>query len=107
MINSAKNYKTVIIAVVILAVVGVAAYFESGLFIRPNLTKAQAADIAIKFIDQSIDENATASLIEATDEGQVYGLHIEIEGTEYQSYITKDGKFLFPNGFNLKTEPGN
>ena len=106
-IDKIKNSKGLIAAAafIILAAVGVLFYFQSGLFFQKDLTREQAAVKALNFIDQSIDEGLTANLIEATDEGQVYGLHLEIGGTEYQSYITKDGKFLFPNGFTLNTPP--
>lgn len=107
-IENLKKSKNILIALpiglIIIAAVGTLFYFQSGLFIRPNLTQEKAAEIALDFINQSIEDNVTASLIEATDEGQVYGLHIDISGTEYQSYITKDGKFLFPNGFILSAE---
>lgn len=106
-ISSIKNFKNIFIALAILAVGGALFYFQSGLFVPKNLTKEQATAKAIEFINQKIDQNVTASLIEATDEGQVYGIHLKIGDTEYKSYITKDGKFLFPNGFILETKEEN
>ena len=68
------------------------------------LTPQEAGEIAITFINQAIEEDATASLIDVSEESNVYKIHIKINETEYDSYITKDGKFLFPSAFNLEDQ---
>lgn len=65
------------------------------------LSSEQAAEKALAFINQNIEEGATASLIEITENGSVYQISLKINEAQYESYITKDGKFLFPSGINL------
>lgn len=62
----------------------------------------EAGDKTIAFINDNIEEGATASLVSITENGLVYQISLEINGTPYESYITKDGKFLFPSGIVLK-----
>ena len=89
----------------------VAGALIAGAFIYINqggggaLSPQAAAEKAMAFINQSIqEENVTASLIDVFDEGEVYRIHLKIAETEYDSYITKDGKFLFASGFNLENQ---
>lgn len=96
-----------LIAVAILA----AGVLITGVFVYINqggggtLSPQTAAEKAIAFINQSIqEENVTASLIDVVEKSGVYKIHLKIAETEYDSYITKDGKFLFASGFNLTAE---
>jgi hypothetical protein len=41
-------------------------------------------------------------LISVSEEGSIYKIHIKVGDGEYDSYVTKDGKFLFPYGYNLQ-----
>jgi len=67
------------------------------------LSAQAVAEKAMAFINQSIQEqNVTASLMNIDEESGVYRIHLKIAETEYDSYITKDGKFLFASGFNLE-----
>lgn len=68
------------------------------------LSSQEAAEKAIAFINQSIEENVTASLLDVTEEAGLYRIHLKVAETEYNSYITKDGKLLFPNAFNLEEQ---
>lgn len=88
-------------AVIVAAILIIGAY---GYINRENLNSLsaqKAADKAIAFINENIQEGTTASLMSITDEGRVYKIHLKIVETEYDSYITKDGKFLFPTGISL------
>ena len=96
-----KNTKLIIIGAAVLAAAGLL-YIHADVITNRDLNKEEAAEIALDFINKSIQDDVTASLIEMVDEGQVYGIHLDISGNEYYSYMTKDGKFLFGNGFNLK-----
>ena len=93
-----------------IAIIAVGA-LVAGAFIYINqegqgaLSSQAAAEKAMAFINQSIqEENVTASLIDVVEESGVYKIHLKIEETEYDSYITKDGKFLFASGFNLENQ---
>lgn len=100
MTNLNKNY-IVAGALVLAFIVGAYLYFNQG----KTLSAQAAAEKAIAFINQSIqDQGVTASLIEVVDEGEVFRIHLKIAETEYDSYLTKSGKFLFPSGFNLESQ---
>ena len=87
-------------AVIAVAVIIAGVYYFNNE--KGDLSSQDAAERAISFINQTLEENVTASLVEVVDEGDVYRVHLKIEETEYHSYITKDGKLLFPNGFSLE-----
>jgi len=70
-----------------------------------NLSADQVADKAINYLNDSIlPTGTTASLIDIVEEGEVYKIRIEVNGTEYQSYVSKDGKYLFPDAYALDVE---
>lgn len=74
---------------------------------QKNLSMDEASKIAIDFINKAVQEqdpNITASILDTTEENGVYKLHLKIEGNEYDSFITKDGKYLFSTAFNLEDE---
>lgn len=70
------------------------------------LSSEQAGKAAMDFINKNIEGGFTASLVDISEGGNVYKIRLKIAETDYESYITKDGKFLFPTGVNLadKTE---
>ncbi|MDP3990978.1 MAG: hypothetical protein Q8P63_01650 [Candidatus Nealsonbacteria bacterium] len=72
-----------------------------------NLSSQEAGETTINFINQSIGDTATASLIDIIDQGVVYKIHLKIAEQEYESYITKDAKFIFPTGIDLQAQPAN
>lgn len=57
------------------------------------------------FINKAIaEQNVTASLMSVAEESGVYKLHLKIADKEYDSFISKDGKYLFSTAFNLEEE---
>ena len=73
-----------------------------------KLSPQIAGERTINFVNQHIEEGMTASLVSVSDEGVVYRIHLKIQGGEtageYDSYMTKNGKFLFPSGYNLEEQ---
>jgi len=100
-INISKNLIPGAIILAAILSIGVYGYVNRQNF--NNLSLQEASDKAIAFVNDNIDEGLTASLLEATDQGQVYKIHLKIAEVEYDSYITKDGKFLFPTGIVLES----
>lgn len=99
------NKKFIPVAVIAVGVLAAATFFYINQRGGNALSSQAAAEKAMAFINQSIQEqNVTASLIDVFDEGEVYRIHLKIAETEYDSYITKDGKFLFASGFNLENQ---
>jgi len=73
------------------------------LFQETLLPPQKAAQKAVDYINQNIlQEGVTASLIDATEENGVYKINFKIENQEFVSYVTKDGKLLFPEAINLE-----
>lgn len=69
------------------------------------ISMEEAGEKSIAFINATLeDQGVIASLIDVYDEGEVYRIHLKIEETEYDSYLTKSGKFLFPSGYLLEDQ---
>jgi len=103
-----KNLKKFIIpAVVVIVALAVAGglYSISG---AKSISKDKAGKIALKYINEEILQGqGTASLVNVFAESGVYKVQLKIESQEYSSYITKDGKILFPQGYELAPEENN
>jgi glutaredoxin len=71
-----------------------------------NQKAEEIAQQAVEYINQNFlamsEEGAT--LVSVGEESGVYKFTILIEGQEYDSYITKDGKILFPDGVSMAIE---
>ena len=73
--------------------------------ILDGLSADEAADKAISFINSNVlREGQTASLGDIESESQLYKMMITIDGQEFASYVTKDGKLLFPNAIDMEQE---
>ncbi|MHA1743104.1 MAG: DsbA family protein [Candidatus Heimdallarchaeota archaeon] len=86
------------IATLILAIALVSLYLrgcpKTGMSV---LTQNQAAEKAVKFINENmLQEGTTAKLTSVNEENGVYHIKLDINGRTYDSYVTKDGKLLFP-----------
>ena len=92
-----------LIAIFILGVIAGAVGFYSFQNIK-NASSDEAGKIAIDFINNAVKENnVTASLSSINEESGVYKFHLTIADSEYDSFITKDGRYLFSTAFDLKT----
>jgi len=71
------------------------------------LSPQAAAGKAIDFINKNLLTGGTsASLVSVTEENGLYKILLKIGDKEYPSYVSKDGKLLFPNeGVNLEEKP--
>jgi len=70
------------------------------------LSSQEAADKAINYINKNIlAGQATATLKEVTEEGDLYKVKFNIGEREFDSYATKDGKLFFPEAIDLNSNP--
>ncbi len=70
-----------------------------------TMSPEDAAEKAINFITNvALQGQANVFLLDVTEESGLYKIHIEIDNQEYNSYVTKDGKLLFPQGTELPEE---
>jgi len=76
---------------------------QKGDFSSGAISAEKAGEKTINFINNNLlPEGMTASLLSIADESGIYKIKIEIDGQEFPSYVTKDGKLLFPDeGINL------
>ncbi len=56
---------------------------------------------ALDFISENMLDGAEAVLVSVSEESGVYKFKMKINEEEFDSYLTKDGKILFPSGINL------
>ena len=102
-----KNLIPISIIIAGLLIAGAFIYINQGKEItsEKGLSSQEIAEKAINYINQNmLQEDTTASLLSVGEENGVYKIHLKIGEEEYDSYATKDGKFLFPEGYNLETE---
>lgn len=68
-----------------------------------NMSASKAAELSLNYINNDIlMGSATATLAgEATEENGVYKFQIELNGQQFYSYVTKNGKMLFPEGIEM------
>ena len=73
-----------------------------GLLAR-ELTPQQVAEKTINYLNKNLSvQGLAASLVDISDAGSVYKIRLKIEETEYQFFVSKDGEFLFPEGYNME-----
>ena len=60
-----------------------------------------AVQKAIDFISENMLDGAEAVLVSVSEESGVYSFKMKVGDQEYDSYLTKDGKILFPSGMSL------
>ncbi len=96
-----KKIIAVLIFVAGLAIGGSGFYFFQT---EKGLSSEEASKIAMDFINKNIQQGVTASLIDVSGSGSVYKIRLKIAETEYESYLTKDGKLLFPSGISLEEQ---
>lgn len=71
---------------------------------EPNvISKEKAGELALAYINENLlPEGMTANLEGEVAEEGLYKLKLKIGNEEFFSYITSDGKVLFPQGINLE-----
>ncbi len=104
-----KNYKIFIPLSIIIAGLCVAGAFiyvnRSGPFLLTE-DMAGTGQKAINYINENLlPPDITASLVDISDSGSVYKIRLSIEGNEFDSYVSKDGEFLFPDGYEMSRPP--
>ncbi len=94
------------IGLLILVILLVISIFSDGFkkipsFGSENFSSQEAGEKALNYINHNLLQGATADLIAIEEERDLYKIKLKIGDQDFDSYITKDGKFLFPQGINL------
>ncbi|MEI6627429.1 MAG: hypothetical protein WCL61_02435, partial [bacterium] len=89
-----------VILVLVLIVVGAMSMFGGS----KKLSLAKAQEVASKYIDETLLQGqikAKLSDFKAFN-SDLFVFKVEVQGQTYDSYITKDGKWLFPQAYEIK-----
>lgn len=106
----AKNPLILSVVAVVFVVAAVFIYlFQKGeLNFGRTLSSEKVGEIVIDYINKNADLGGkSASLVETVEESGVYRVTVGIGDQEYTSYVSKDGKLLFPEAYSLETEEGS
>ena len=104
-----KNLIPIAIIIAGLLIAGAVVYINQGKGEKSEeqiITPQQAAEKVINYINQNmLQEDITASLINVVEENGVYKFRFKIEESEYDSYVTQNGKLLFIESIDLEEVP--
>lgn len=112
MVKLSKNLTFLAVMAVVALITATVIDSNLGLLSRKSqekiLTSQEASEKALKFINENLlEKGMTASLVGVSEESGLYKIKLKIGEEEYDSYVTTDGKFLFPQPpIELKTETG-
>jgi len=96
------NKKLIILATAVVAlVVGGIIYYKKGVGPSRVVPPQEVGERVINYINENIP-GAKASLIDIVSEKGLYKIVLQIEEQEFTSYVTKDGKLLFPQAIDLE-----
>ncbi len=106
-----KNTILVIVAIIAVIITGVLIFSKSYKgFSLPNIFGVSANELGKKAVDYINDNQLSqtpASLVSASEVSGLIKVKIKIGEQEFDSYVSKDGKLLFPQAFEMtpvKTE---
>lgn len=98
-----KNLYKLILLLILVAGLSIAGTYFYLNFQKNLSSPRQAAQKAIDYINQNLLSGQTAFLINAVEENGLYKFRLKVGENEFISYITKDGKILFPQeGIDLE-----
>jgi len=93
---------------IVAAIIGGASFFylkKGGENEKGIISAQEAAQKAIDYINKNFIQGDTkASLIDVEEEDGVYKFQIKIGEQTFESYVTKNGKLLFPQAIDLDRE---
>lgn len=98
-----RLYRQTIIASIVCIIIGfVAASFVFSISKTTFITADQASERAENFINNLLQGQASAKITNVTEAGGLYRFEIVVDGRKFDSFMSKDGRFLFPNVYDLE-----
>ena len=95
-------WKSLTVIFGILLVISLIFNFRGG-GVSSSMGKDTAVTKAIGFVNTNLlQPGTTASVGASEDLGSIYKMEMSIGAQKYTSYVTKDGKYLFPSGIELE-----
>jgi hypothetical protein len=100
------NKQTVlpVVLLVVFAIIAGGAYYLKAhpLNFTKNLKPTEAAQKAVDYANKNLLQGGSkASFESAVEQDGVYAFKLKVDGQEYTSYVTKDGKMMFVSGIPL------
>lgn len=106
--NMNRNTILVSIAIIAIVITGGLIYANSNpSFAIPNIfgmSDSQIGKKAIDYINNNQLASTPASIVSISEESGLVKIKIKIGTNEFDSYATKDGKFLFPQVFDMSAK---
>ena len=97
-IKLSKNYILLAIAILGIAVTVILVLSES------MVSSDSVVKKSIEYLNKNLlQQGQTATLVSYSKESGVIKIKIDVSGKSYDSYVTKDGKIIFPQGFLTDT----
>ncbi|MBL7054338.1 hypothetical protein ISS05_01105, partial [Candidatus Woesearchaeota archaeon] len=92
----------------ILGVLLILSVFTSGFGVNKNkggLSADEASSKAIEFINNYVISDGQKAIFDGVEEdNQLYKVKISLQGQKFDSYVTKDGRLLFPSAIDMNQE---
>ncbi len=109
MLQLSKNTILIGIAALAILVTGVLIYANQNpgqfSFLGFGLSNDALAKKGIDYLNKNVlSSDSPASLVTVSEESGLVKIKLKIGSSEYDSYITKDGKLLFPQAFIMEAE---
>ena len=97
-----EQIKSIVIGALSLVVLGLL-YINYGAS-PGTITSQQAGESALAYINSNLlGGAATAEIVgDIVDEGGVYKMELKVQDQQFPTYMTKDGKILFPQGIDME-----
>ncbi|MFO7807494.1 MAG: hypothetical protein R6V40_03700 [Candidatus Moraniibacteriota bacterium] len=78
-------------------------YLENGTLAQTDLAMPQAKEKAEEFIKGNLVQEGTDVKVKGiAEENDLYKVTVEVQGQEFDSYLTKDGKSFFPQAMKIE-----
>lgn len=96
-------WKITIVALLALLIISI---FSGGFkdFFTTSVKSQKAAEQSIDYINANLLQGDKAVLKGVSEISSIYKIELEVGGQRFESYMTKDGKFLFPSGIDMTEE---
>lgn len=96
------GWKVAVIALFALLLISI---FTSGFKDFKNLSAEKASGQAIDYINVNLLQGQQEAVLkDVEDLGSLYKINLEVGNLKFESYVTKDGKLLFPQGVDMTEE---
>lgn len=104
--NTMGTWRFIAVTVAVLLVISIFTnglrFGVTGAAVANPLSLDDASDKALSFVNSNLlPPGMTASVGEKKDVGDLYQVQLNVQGQQVDSYITKDGRLLFPQGIDL------